>query len=136
MRDLNFQENTLNSKIAQVPTKEKLYRSIERQQTIKEQLYLFLLQQREEASISLAVTAPKAKIVDMAYSSKAPVTPNRTLTYLGALISGLLIPFIGLYVFFLLSTKVVNIYRARLGGVRNCGSRRLGERPRCGLDAS
>ncbi len=108
MRDLNFQEATLNSKIAQVPTKEKLYRGIERQQTIKEQLYLFLLQQREEASISLAITAPKAKIVDRAYSSKAPVSPNRSLIYLGALLAGLLIPFVGLYAFFLLNTKVSN----------------------------
>ncbi len=108
MRDLNFQEAALNSKIAQVPTKEKLYRGIERQQTIKEQLYLFLLQQREEASISLAVTAPKAKIVDRAYSSKAPVSPNKSLIYSGALLAGLLLPFIALYGFFLLNTKVSN----------------------------
>ncbi|MAP55571.1 polysaccharide biosynthesis tyrosine autokinase [Altibacter sp.] len=108
MRDLNYQEAALNSKIAQVPTKEKLYRGIERQQTIKEQLYLFLLQQREEASISLAVTAPKAKIVDLAYSSKAPVAPNRPLIYMGALLAGLLVPFIGVYGSFLLNTKVAN----------------------------
>ncbi|MBZ0327472.1 MAG: polysaccharide biosynthesis tyrosine autokinase [Altibacter sp.] len=108
MRDLNFQEAALNSKIAQVPTKEKLYRGIERQQSIKEQLYLFLLQQREEASISLAVTAPKAKIVDSSYSSKAPVSPNKPLIYIGALLAGLLLPFVGIYGFFLLSTKVTN----------------------------
>jgi capsular exopolysaccharide synthesis family protein len=108
MRDLNFQEASLNSKIAQVPTKEKLYRGIERQQTIKEQLYLFLLQQREEASISLAVTAPKAKIVDSAYSSKEPVSPNKPLIYLSAMMAGLLLPFIALYTAFLLNFKVAN----------------------------
>ena len=108
MRDLNFQEASLNSKIAQVPTKEKLYRGIERQQTIKEQLYLFLLQQREEASISLAVTAPKAKIVDSAYSSKEPVSPNKPLIYLSALMAGALLPFMVLYTVFLLNFKVAN----------------------------
>jgi capsular exopolysaccharide synthesis family protein len=108
LRDLNIQEARLNSKIAQVPEKEKLFRGIERQQTIKEQLYLFLLQQREEASISLAVTAPKAKIVDMAYSSKAPVSPNKPLFYLGALLAGLLVPFIVLYGSFILNTYVAN----------------------------
>lgn len=108
MRDLNFQESTLNSRISQVPTKEKIFRGIERQQTIKEQLYLFLLQQREEASISLAVTAAKAKIVDRAYSSKAPVSPNKPIIYLGALLAGLLVPFVTMYGLNLLNTKVAN----------------------------
>jgi len=108
IRDLSFRESTLNSKLTKVPAIEKIFRDIERQQIIKEQLYLFLLQQREEASISLAVTAPKAKIVDVAYSSKAPVSPDRMLIYLGALIAGLLIPFLIIYSYYLLNTKVSN----------------------------
>ena len=106
LRDLNYQQSSLNSKISQVPTKEKLFRGIERQQTIKEQLYLFLLQQREEASISLAVTSPKAKVIDPAYSSKTPVSPKKTIVYLAAIVLGLLIPFLALYVIGLLDTKV------------------------------
>ena len=97
LRDLNYQESQLNSKIGQVPTKEKIYRGIERQQSIKEQLYLFLLQQREEASISLAITAPKAKVVDNAFSSKIPVSPDPFLTYIGALLAGLLLPLLIIY---------------------------------------
>jgi len=108
LRDLNYQESVLNSKIAQVPTKEKIFRRIERQQNIKEQLYLFLLQQREEASISLAVTAPKAKVVDSAYSSRSPVSPNRSLIYLGALLSGLLVPFLFIYGADVLNLKVAS----------------------------
>jgi len=106
MRDLNYQESTLNSRISEVPTKEKIFRGIERQQGIKEQLYIFLLQQREEASISLAVTAPKAKVVDRAYSSKQPVSPNKLLVYLSALLAGLLLPFLIIYGSILLNTKV------------------------------
>ncbi|MFC7357399.1 GumC family protein [Jejudonia soesokkakensis] len=108
MRGLNFQESTLNSKISQVPTKEKIFRGIERQQGIKEQLYVFLLQQREEASISLAVTAPKAKVVDRAYSSRTPIAPNRPLIYLTALVAGLLAPFLFIYGKSLLDTKIKN----------------------------
>lgn len=108
MRDLNYQESILNSKLSKVPTKEKLYRGIERQQTIKEQLYLYLLQQREEASISLAVTSSKAKVVDSAYSSKGPVAPNVPLIYLGALMAGLVIPFVFVYLRSLVNTKVAN----------------------------
>ena len=106
LRDLNYQQSALNSKISQVPTKEKLFRGIERQQTIKEQLYLFLLQQREEASISLAVTSPKAKVIDNAYSSKAPVAPKKMLYYIAAIVFGLLIPFLVIYISDLLNTKV------------------------------
>ncbi len=108
MKDLNIQESSMNSKLAQVPQKEKIFRSIERQQTIKEQLYLFLLQQREEASISLAATSPKAKVVDLAYSSQSPVSPKTSLIYLGALLGGLIIPFLGIYGTKMLSTKVTN----------------------------
>ena len=106
MKDLNVQENILSSKISQVPAKEKIFRGIERQQTIKEQLYLFLLQQREEASIALAATSDRAKIVDSAYGSKEPVSPKKQIIYLGAFLAGLLIPFGGIYSFYLLSTKV------------------------------
>lgn len=108
LRDLNYQEAALNSKISQVPTKEKIFRGIERQQNIKEQLYLFLLQQREEASISLAVTAPKAKVVDRADSTNTPVSPQPSLIYLGGLLAGLLIPFLGVYSSMLLNMKVSN----------------------------
>ncbi len=106
MKDLNIQGSSLNSKIAKVPGQEKIYRGIERQQTIKEQLYLFLLQQREQASITLAATSPKAKIVDYAYSSKTPVSPQRQMIYMGAFLAGLLLPFMGIYGANLLNTKV------------------------------
>lgn len=108
MKDINGQESILNSKISQVPAKEKIYRGIERQQSIKEQLYLFLLQQREEASITLAATSPKAKVVDSAYSTKTPVSPKRSLIYLGSFLAGLLVPFIGIYGANLLNTKVTS----------------------------
>jgi capsular exopolysaccharide synthesis family protein len=108
MKDLNIQESRLNSKISKVPVNERLYRGIERQQTIKEQLYLFLLTQREQANISLSVSSPKAKVVDFAYTSKAPIAPQNLIIYLGALISGLIIPFLIIYVNRMLSTTIKN----------------------------
>ena len=67
---------------------------------------MFLLQKREETSLSLAVTAPKAKIVDAAYSSDEPVSPKPKIILLAALVLGLLIPFLYIYLKNLLSNKI------------------------------
>lgn len=108
LRDLNYGESSLNRKIEQVPSKERVYRDIERQQSIKEQLFLFLLQQREEALISLAAIATKAKVVDNAYSSTQPVAPKRLFIYVIAFVFGLLLPFIGIYLAGIFNNKIAN----------------------------
>ncbi|MDT0647452.1 polysaccharide biosynthesis tyrosine autokinase [Zunongwangia sp. F260] len=104
--NVDRQAAAISSRISAVPSQEKQFRGIERQQQIKETLYLFLLQKREENSLSLAVTAPKAKIVDSALSSGIPVSPNPRSSYLTALLLGLGIPFAFLYTRNLLNNKV------------------------------
>ncbi len=85
------QLNIAKGNISKFPTQEKMFRSIDRQQNLKEQLYLYLLQKREENAITLAVTAPKAKIVNPAYTTGI-VKPNAKQIIYGALAAGFLLP--------------------------------------------
>lgn len=60
------------AKLNQFPAEQRLYRGIERQQSVKEQLYLFLLQQREETVLRIANAQPRAVIVDNAFTLNTP----------------------------------------------------------------
>ena len=95
-----------NTRFSSLPEQEKALRKIERQQTLKENLYLLLLQKREEAAISYAVTVSNVKVIDYAITNPIPIAPKKKLIYLGALLIGLLIPFGILYLKFLLSNKI------------------------------
>ena len=89
-----------------IPKKEKVLRSIERQQTIKETLFVLLLQKREEAAIDLAITSPSIKVVDYAVTNLIPNSPKSNIIYLAALSLGLLLPFSVFYVIFFVDSKI------------------------------
>lgn len=103
---LTRQRNIAGAQFSQIPEKEKVLRSIERQQSIKENLFLLLLQKREEAAINYAVTAPSIKVVDYALTDNKPVSPNKPLVYGVSMLLGLLMPFGFLYTRFSLDSKI------------------------------
>ncbi len=103
---LKNQNKKINTKIASLPLNEKLLRAIERQQQIKESLYVLLLQKKEEASINLSVAEPSVKIVEYAKSKRSAIYPKPFIIYSMAISLGILCPFGVLYLILGLDTKI------------------------------
>ena len=76
--------NYFNTRIDNLPKQEREFNNIDRQQQIKANLYLMLLERREQAAISLAATINKARIIDAALAADAPVAPKSMMIYAGA----------------------------------------------------
>ena len=90
----NFQgtERFINAQLATNPTQAKYLLSVERQQKVKESLYLFLLQKREENELSQAFTAYNTRVIEHPNGSSAPSKPRKSIILLVALITGIAIP--------------------------------------------
>ncbi len=110
LNSLKVQDQYFRGKIYTAPIRQKDLRVIEREQTIKEQLYLYLLQKREEAELTSHVTIANARIIDKASTVGSYIAfPNKKFVYLGAVFLGLLIPFLTIYFLDLFNTKVNSI---------------------------
>jgi tyrosine-protein kinase Etk/Wzc len=125
-KNLESRLSVIEGKISTIPTNSRLLRGIERQQQIKQNLYLYLLQKREETAISLAVTAPNAKVIDTALAGNAPISPKSNMVYLIGLLAGLIIPLAIIYVSQLLDTKI----KSRVDIERNLTVPYIGDIPR------
>lgn len=103
---LNKEDERIRGRLYAAPKRDRQFREIERQQGIKESLYLYLLEKREESNITLGMHSANAKIIDKAYSSYVPVSPNKMFTYLAAILLGLALPIGLIYIINLLDTKI------------------------------
>jgi len=84
--------DNLEGRIQSLPRRERELIEIERKKSIKENLYLYLLQKREESAISMAVTMPRGIVVEPAEAKPNPVKPHKPQLLLTSLILGLAIP--------------------------------------------
>lgn len=101
--------NKTSELVYKLPNNEKVLRGIERQQQVKENLYLLLLQKREESAIAYAITSPSIKVLDYANASIIPVEPKKNLLYLSALLIGIFIPYAFISLYFFINTKIKSI---------------------------
>lgn len=101
-RDKSFQ-----GKLFAAPERQKDLRVIGREQGVTEQLYLYLLQKKEEADITSHITVSNSRVIDKASPiSLLPVSPNKKSTYLLSTLLSLLIPFVIIYGKELLNSNV------------------------------
>lgn len=80
--------------------------SIEREQSVKSELYNYLLQKTEENAILKSMTEPNVRVIDSAWGGGGPVTPNKSRIMLIALLIGLAIPYVVCIVKEVLYTRV------------------------------
>jgi capsular exopolysaccharide synthesis family protein len=103
---LNNQSGVINSKIASMPKNEREYLNIVRDKEIKNSIYLYLLQKREESVIANAVSFEKAKIIDPPFSDDTIVFPKRKLTYLASVFGGLALAVLIIFLKYELDVKI------------------------------
>lgn len=112
-RQLESFNSGFQGSIKSLPSDERQLVSIKRQQSIKENLYLYLLQKREEAALSHASTLAFSQTVDSAYLD----TYKKPLTYSLALFIGILIPALILFGRQLLNNKIQSTEQIERTGV-------------------
>jgi len=130
-KQINSQRNygsKATSQIASNPDQAKYLLNVERQQKVKEAIYLFLLQKREENELSQAFTAYNTRIIAPPYGGDAPSSPRKSMILLVALVLGLAIPFGILYLNMMLDTTLKS--RSDIEGKVTIPF--LGEIPLCG----
>lgn len=99
--------NDLENQIRAIPQQQRRLMDIERQQTIKNELYTYLLKKREETAVSFAAAIADSRMIDAAQSSPGPVKPVKPMIYILFGLIGFLVP-IGLIAGTdVLNTKVV-----------------------------
>jgi len=104
--DAQNREMRAQDRVTAIPTKERQMLSIERQQKIKEALYLFLLNKREENALSQAMADNNARVIDGAEGSNAPISPNRNRILLLGLLVGIALPGVVCLAILFMDTRV------------------------------
>ena len=97
LETMRKEEAQVNRRISTMPSQEKVMLDIMRQQKIKEELFLYLLNKQEETQLNYAVAESNSRTIDMAYGSARPVSPRSTIILGISLLAGLAIPFGILY---------------------------------------
>lgn len=107
LRDINTEYSRNNARIRAIPQQERAFSDIKRQQNIKEELFLYLLQKKEERYMNMTAVEPNSKLVDNIRVAGV-VWPKKMILLLLFFIIGLLLPIIGIRIRDLLRYQLDN----------------------------
>lgn len=105
-RNLEGINTRFSAGLRSIPKKEREFVGIKRQQSIKEELYLYLLQKREETALAYASTVTDSRLIDSPMSTFHPIKPKKPIIWLGAGIAGLILPILLINLLFVLNNTV------------------------------
>ena len=108
-RNLQAQDSKYNRQIKDAPEQQREYIRVARQQKLKEGLYLYLYQKREENALMLAATSMPAKIIDMPQRDVRSKNPKLTKLLLICIILGLILPAGLLYIYVLFNDTIDDV---------------------------
>jgi len=98
--------NSLEDQIRKVPAHERTYLGMYRQQTLKQELYLFLLKKREETALTKTSNVSNAKVIDFPKSESRPHSPKKLIIILIGLAVGMILPIVIVYIIDFLNNRV------------------------------
>lgn len=100
--------NQIQGRIANIPSYERQYINLKRQQGVKENLYLYLLKKKEEASVAYASNVVDNKVIAPAFIPNKPITPKKTLVFIAFIAGALLLTTLYVYIKYFLNTRVLS----------------------------
>lgn len=103
---LMAQLRNVEGQVQDVPRNERNYLDLARQQKIKEELFIFLMQKGEETAISKTYNTPNSTNIDPPKSGTSPISPNKMVYYAAGILLGLIIPAGSIYGQYLLNSKI------------------------------
>ena len=107
-QDILERNKSFSEELSNIPTIEREYVEISREQGVKRNLHLFLLRKREDIQLSLSSNISTSKIVDLAYTSVIPVAPNKKILLLLAIFMTGVIGLVYVYIDSLINNKIEN----------------------------
>jgi len=106
LNDISSRAGAASARVAAVPRKQREMLSIERKQNIKQELYLYLLNKREENALNLATTASDARVIQPATVNENPVSASRNNMVAKGVLAGIALPTAVLLFFLFFDTRI------------------------------